>query len=175
MAVCIVLFWKLYTVLRKKEPTRQEIVNFSFKMFNMRFLRSWKCLKTTWNSPGQSVELTQNLATDTATPYSWHSYAVALQMIIIRSLMLWKSTSSFSLNVTVPIQFALHPCDPFFINNCNMIRNSVEKHCFVVLNLKLHVKLRCKTFYWLLKLLYTVFALNTTNNPACFARKFCIS
>ena len=41
-----VLFYKPYTILMQKEPTRQEI-NFSFKMFKMRFLRSSKCSKTT--------------------------------------------------------------------------------------------------------------------------------
>ena len=41
----------IYAILRKKEPTRQEIYNFSFKMFKMRFSRFWKCLKTTRNSP----------------------------------------------------------------------------------------------------------------------------
>ena len=44
MAICTVLFEKLHTVLRKKEPRRQEINNFnnlSFKMLKtMRFLRS---------------------------------------------------------------------------------------------------------------------------------------
>ena len=41
------LFEKLYTILRKKEPRRQDITNFSFKMFKMRFLRSSKYSKTT--------------------------------------------------------------------------------------------------------------------------------
>ena len=42
-----------------KEPTRQEMCNFSFKMFKMRLSIFWKCLKTTWNLPEQPVELTQ--------------------------------------------------------------------------------------------------------------------
>ena len=88
-----------------------------------------------------------------------------------RSLMLWKSTSWSHLKLTVQIQLALHPCDPFLINNCNMIGNSVGNYCFAVLNVKLQVKRRFKMFYWLLKLLYTAFALNTTANTAdlfCF-------
>ena len=52
---------------------------------------------------------------------------------------------------------------------------SVEKYCFVMLNVKLQVNLRFKTSYRVLKLLYTAFALNTSNNTAYFARKFCIS
>ena len=65
MAICTVLFEKLYTTLRQKEPMRQEITNFSFRMFKiMRFLRSSKCLKTT-------VELmftTQNV--DACSPWT---------------------------------------------------------------------------------------------------------
>ena len=68
------------------------------------------------------------------------------------SLMLWNSTWS-RLKLTVQIQLAIHPCDPIF-DKCNITGNSVEKHCFVVLNAKLQVKLRLnKMFYWLLKLL----------------------
>ena len=45
MAICTVLFEKLYTILRQKEPRRQEITNFSFfeifemfiKMFKLKF------------------------------------------------------------------------------------------------------------------------------------------
>ena len=41
-------FGKLYLILRQKEPKRQDITNFSFKMFKIvRSLRSSKCLKTT--------------------------------------------------------------------------------------------------------------------------------
>ena len=47
MAICTVLFEKIYTILRRKEPTRQDITNFSFKIFKiMRSLKSSKCLKT---------------------------------------------------------------------------------------------------------------------------------
>ena len=53
-----------------------------------------------------------------------------------RSLMLWNSTSCSRLKLTVQIQLALHPCDPFLINNRNITSNSAEK-CFLVLNVKL--------------------------------------
>ena len=43
-----------------------------------KFLRSSKCLKTTWYSSGQPVELTQKLATETAEPHSWYSYVVTI-------------------------------------------------------------------------------------------------
>ena len=47
MAICTVLFEKLYTILRQKEPRRQDVNNFSFKMFKMMiFFRSSKCLET---------------------------------------------------------------------------------------------------------------------------------
>ena len=57
-----------------------------------------------------------------------------------RSLMLWNSTSWGCLKLTVQIQLVLYPCDPSLINNCNY---------FVMLNVKLEVKLGLKTFYWL--------------------------
>ena len=48
MAICTVLFERFYKILRYKEPRRQLITNFSFKMFKIiRSLRSSKCLKTT--------------------------------------------------------------------------------------------------------------------------------
>ena len=43
-----------------------------------------------------------------------------------------------------------------------MSANKVEKHSFVILNEKLQVKIKFKTFHWLLELLYTAFALNAT-------------
>ena len=52
MAISTVLFEKLYTILRYKEPMRQAITNFSFKMFKiMRSLRPSKCSKTTAELP----------------------------------------------------------------------------------------------------------------------------
>ena len=56
-----------------------------------------------------------------------------------------------------------------------MSANKVEKQCFVVLNLKLQLKVRFKTCYRLLELLYSAFAFNTTAKTTWFARNFCIS
>ena len=48
VAICTILFEKLYTILILKEPRGQEITNFSFKMFKiMRSLRFSKSLKST--------------------------------------------------------------------------------------------------------------------------------
>ena len=47
VAICTVLFQKLYMVFRKKEPLSQGICNFFFKMLQMRFSRFSKCLKAT--------------------------------------------------------------------------------------------------------------------------------
>ena len=91
-----------------------------------------------------------------------------------RSLILWNSTSSSRIKLTVQIQLALYLCDPFLINNRNMVRNSVEK-CFVVLKVKLEVKPRSKTFYWLQNLLSTAFTFNIITKPVCLARNFCIT
>ena len=59
--------------------------------------------------------------------------------------MLRNSTYRSSLTSTVKIQLILHPCNPFFMSNLNMTANSVEKHCFVALNVNLQVKIRFKT------------------------------
>ena len=105
-----------------------------------------------------------------------YSYVTAIVVHYFRrrSLMLWNSTSSNHLKLTVQIQLALHPCDLFLINDRKMTGNKVENYCFVALNVKLQVKLRFKTFYWLLKLLYTAFVLSTTTNMACCTRNFSI-
>ena len=52
--------------------------------------------------------------------------------------------------------------------------NGVENQCFVVLNIKLHVKITFKTFYWLLELLYAAFIVTTTTKMAFFARNFSV-
>ena len=51
-----------------------------------------------------------------------------------------------------------------FVNNHDMTAKSVEKHYFIALNVKLHVKIRFKKFYWLLKPFVNAFAWNTTTN-----------
>ena len=60
--------------------------------------------------------------------------------------MLGNFTSSSHLKSTDQIQLALYSCDTFLINNRNITDNSVEKHCFVMLNVKLQVKLDSKRF-----------------------------
>ena len=59
--------------------------------------------------------------------------------------MLWNSTSSSRLELTVQIQLALHPYDPFLINNRNMTGSSVEKQSFPVWKLIQNVVLTLKT------------------------------
>ena len=76
-----------------------------------------------------------------------HCYWSLLWYNYWRSLMLRKSTSWSRLKLTVQIQLALHSCNPFLINNRNMTGNIIEKKCFVVLNVKLYVKLRFKAFF----------------------------
>ena len=58
-------------------------------------------------------------------PLLWYKYWT--------SSKLWNPTSWSRLKLTVQTQLALHPCDPFLINNRNMTGNSVEK-CFAVSN-----------------------------------------
>ena len=56
------------------------------------------------------------------------------------------------------MRLALHPCDPFLINNRNKIGNSVEK-------------MFCcgSKFLLTLNLIYTAYTMNATTNTACFA------
>ena len=56
-----------------------------------------------------------------------------------------------------------------------MNTSSVGKHCIVVLNVKLQVKVKFKTFQRLSELLDTAFTLNATIKTVCFAQIFCIS
>ena len=49
-----------------------------------------------------------------------------------RYLMLSDSTFWCRLKLLVEIQFMIHPCDAFLINNRNMTSSSVEKRYFVV-------------------------------------------
>ena len=88
-----------------------------------------------------------------------------------RFLMVWNFTSWSCLKLTVQVQLYFYLCDPFLINNRNMTGNSIE-NCFLMLNKKLEIKLRFKTFRWLQNLLPTAFALNTTAKPACFLETF---
>ena len=113
---CAIL--KLCTVLKKKEPTRQELCNFSFKMFKMWFLRFWKCLKTIKHHTHDILILSLLL--------------VIIMVELLRSLMLWNYTYCSCLKLTVQLQLALHPYDLFLINNRNVTGDIVEKYCFAV-------------------------------------------
>ena len=59
-------------------------------------------------------------------------------------LMLWNSTPSGYFKLTVQIELALHPCNPFLINNRNTAGNIVEKQCFAVWNKTQNVLLTLK-------------------------------
>ena len=69
MTIYTVLFYKFYAILRWKEHTTQVIINFSFKMFKMRFLRSSKMFKN-------SMKLTQKSITGKAVPNSWYFFVI---------------------------------------------------------------------------------------------------
>ena len=58
--------------------------------------------------------------------------------------MLCSYTSGTRLKLTVQKQLALYP---FLTNNCNITGNIVEKKSFVLLNVKLEVKLKFKMLY----------------------------
>ena len=49
---------------------------------------------------------------------------------------------------------------------------SVEKQYFVSFNVKLQVRVRSKTFFRLLELLYTAFTFKATTKTTCFVRNF---
>ena len=102
------------------------------------------------------------IITETKTTHSSYSYFYNYCWSLFRCnykrpVILWNSTSWSRLKLTVQIRLVLSPCDPFLTNNRNMTGNSVEK-CFEVLNVKLEVKPRSKTLYWLHNLLSTAFA-----------------
>ena len=61
-----------------KEKRAHKGKRFPFKIFKMRFMRSWECFKTIWNSPKKPVELTQKLAGEKKTPHSSYSYVVTI-------------------------------------------------------------------------------------------------
>ena len=138
------------------------------KMFkyNTKFIRAAYWINSEISYKDKNTTLMIFLFCKYCLPLLWCNYW--------RSLMLWNFASWSRLKLTVQIQLAFYLCDPFSVNNRNIAGNSVEK-CFVVLNVKLEVKLRFKTFYWLQNLLSTAFAFNITTKPACFARHFCIT
>ena len=153
--------------------------SFSFEMFNIKTFKILRMFKYNmkfirapcWiNSKISSRDQNTTFMIFLFCNYCWSS----LWCNYWRSLMLWNSLTWSHLKLTVKIQLAIYLCNPFLINNCKMAADSLKK-CFVVLNVKLVVKIKFKTFYWLQNLLSTTFAFNTTTKPACFARNFCIS
>ena len=109
-------------VLYGFKKRRAHKTDFSLKIFKIRFLRFWKCLKRTSNSPELPVEWTQNInnrdSNTTIMIFICRYYCCSL--LLGRSLMLWNSTFWSHLKLTVQIRIALDPCDPFLINNHNM-------------------------------------------------------
>lgn len=74
----------------------KEIATFSFKMFKIRFKRSWKSLKTIWNSPVQFVVLTQKLATE-----------VVYNMRVLKYFAPWDIFWFGSINTLCPLGYIL--------------------------------------------------------------------
>ena len=133
--------------IKLKEPTRQEI-NFSFNMFKMRFSRCSKCSKTRatcWIN--SKITNRENSATRKIFLCCYKCWSLRPVIIICNywsSLMLWNSTSWSSLKLPGQIQLVLHHYGSFFINDRNMNVNNFEKDCFVVLDVKLQVKIILK-------------------------------
>ena len=63
-----------------------------------------------------------------------------------RSWMLSNLISWSRLKLPIQVLLALHPRNSLFNNNCNITANSIEKHCFMELNVKVQVKLDPKPF-----------------------------
>ena len=86
--------------------------------------------------------------------YQTHDIFILLLLLVIIIVKLLKVSNAVelhflkSLKINYSIQLALYPWDSFWTNNRNMADNSVEK-CFVMLNVKLAVELKFKTFFWL--------------------------
>ena len=62
---------------RVKRAQEVRVKKYFFNMFKIRYLRSLKCVKTTWNLPDQLLELTQKLASMKTAPHSCYSYIAA--------------------------------------------------------------------------------------------------
>ena len=147
MAVCIMLFMQFQG---KKEPTKSifQCFKLDFRYFgkNFRNMTKFNRLACWINSKIRNRVSNNILMMFICCHYCcsllWGNYWRSL-------IMLWNSTSWSVLKLTVPTELPHHPWDPFLINNYNMTGNSVENHCFIVLNVKLQVKLRFKMFYWL--------------------------
>ena len=74
MAICTVLFSKLYLILRKKRDQKARHSQFLFQNIQN---ETFEILR----AAGQPVELTQKLATEKTIPHSRYSYLV---IIVVR-------------------------------------------------------------------------------------------
>ena len=114
---------------RAHKADRQEICNFFlqnvqkeiFKILeifesNMKFTRESCWMNSVISNRDKNATL---MICHYCWSLSWWNYW--------KTWMLWNYTFWSLLKLTVQIQLALHPCDLFLINNCNMTGNSVEK------------------------------------------------
>ena len=134
-------------------PIRQKPCNFSFKKFKIRFLRFWKCLKTTWlnrascwiNSKARNKDKNTSLM---IFLFCYHCKSL-LWCNYSKSLILWNSTFWSPLKLTVQIQLAFYPCDLFLIHNRNINVNSVKKimFCYVEYDSRRFVVLHVTYFF----------------------------
>ena len=77
VAVCTVLLQKLYTILRKEEPTRQEICNFFFE--NVQNFKILKMLENNMKFTREACWINSKISKKrTKTPYSWYSHFVTV-------------------------------------------------------------------------------------------------
>ena len=70
---------------------RHKIVNFSFIILKVKFLRSSKCLKTKWNSPGQPAELIQKLEKQQHHTHDIHMLSLLLATIMLQFLKVFNA------------------------------------------------------------------------------------
>ena len=82
--------------------------------------------------------------------------------------MLWNSSSWSRLKLTVQVQLAFHPCDPFLLHNRDMIGNIVEKQCFAVWNVIQNVLLTSKPNICCFCLIICVIFADPSNKPIIY-------
>ena len=139
---------KTFYGFEEKEHTRQDISQFLLQNVQYEIFEILKMFKNKITFSRGAYWIDSKISSRDNT-----TFMILLFSPLLVIILPWNSTSSSCLKLTVQIQLALCPCNPFLINNHNVTGNNAEKHCYVVFNVKLQVKLRFKTFYWLLKLL----------------------
>ena len=124
-------------MLRKKEPTRQEICIFFLQNVQNGIFKILKMLENNMAFTREALWINSKISNreKNTTPmiflfchYCWS----LLWLTYWGSIVLWNSNSWSHLRFTVQIQLASHPCAPFIISSRKMIGNSVERHCFLV-------------------------------------------